>query len=295
MDFLRSINPIWVTLAPILLVNLYFGVTIFIFMRLRKKRNWQLPEYLKNRASSRFLNITIRHWWFWQMKPATELFVRLRFTPNMLTMIGFLINCLAAFFFAKGLFGYGGWCVAFGSTFDMFDGYVAKFTNQGTRSGAFFDSVMDRFSEGVVFLGLAFYFRNSWVSAFVIAGLIGGMLVSYTRARGEVLGIDVSKVGSMQRAERVVYICVSGILEPVTTYVSHFWWAHPLPIFVMAAACLVGVMANATAVYRMVYIMNALDKADRRGSETIPQILTQLGTKEGREQFWEKRRNDKSA
>ncbi len=295
MDFLRSINPLWVTLAPILLINVYFFVTIFIFMSLRKKFNWQPPEYLSSRSTSRFLNLTIRHWWFWQMKPFTDLFVKLRVTPNMLTTIGFLINVLAAFFFSKGLFGYGGWCVAFGSTFDMFDGYVARATNQRTRSGAFFDSVMDRFSEGVVFLGLAFYFHSSWVLAFVVAGLIGGMLVSYTRARGEVLGIDVSRVGSMQRAERVVYICVSGIFEPVVTYVLGFWWFEPLPVLVIAAVCLIGVMANATAVYRMVYIMNALDKADKRGGESIPQILTQLGTKEGREQFWEKRRNDKLA
>ena len=123
---------------------------------------------------------------------------------------------------------------------------------------------------------------------FIIAALVGSMLVSYTRARAEVLGVDVRKVGSMQRAERVVYICVSAIFEPLTTSISHFWWENPYPVFVVGAICLIGVMSNGTAIYRMLHVMNVLDREDKKGVETIPQMLQQLTTKEGREQFWKK-------
>ena len=291
MDFFSFSNSFWVTLAPILAAQVYFAVTMAVFFYFRKKRNWQPPSYiLDGRSTSKFLNVTLKHWWFWQILPVSKLFIKLRVTPNMLTMVGFLLNCVAALFLAKGLFGYGGWFVAFGASFDVFDGYVAMLTNQKTRSGGFFDSVVDRFSEGVVFLGLAYYFHNSWVLGFIIAALVGSMLVSYTRARAEVLGVDVRKVGSMQRAERVVYICVSAIFEPLTTSISHFWWENPYPVFVVGAICLIGVMSNGTAIYRMLHVMNVLDREDKKGVETIPQMLQQLTTKEGREQFWKNRK-----
>jgi len=213
-------------------------------------------------------------------------------TPNILTFIGFSLSIVAAFFYAKGLFGYAGWIMLFGATFDLFDGYVARLTGKDSSSGAFFDSVMDRFSEGIVFLGLCFYFRESWILLFLILGLIGSMGVSYTRARGESVGVDVKR-GSMQRPERIVYLGCASIFEPMTTYGLNFIWPNPPPLLVIGAILLIGVMTNITSVYRMIYVMNELDNREKAGIETVPKILSKLATPEGREKLrseWKQRK-----
>ena len=194
----------------------------------------------------------------------------------------------SAYFFAEGLFGYAGWIMIFGATFDMFDGKVARMTGKVSRSGAYYDSVMDRFGEGVVMIGLVSYFRYSWMLYFVVAGLIGSMLVSYTRARGEGVGI-VCKKGPMQRPERIVYLGVASVFQPIANYFLRETSLAYEPILVIAAIILIGVMTNITAIYRMVYIMNGLDTEDKKdGIDSIPQVLMKWSTPEGRAEWMEK-------
>ncbi|MDO8493840.1 MAG: CDP-alcohol phosphatidyltransferase family protein [Deltaproteobacteria bacterium] len=248
----------WITLAPVVVINTILAISLLYFLATRKGR--PLPEVLQTRNTSRLLNLTLKHWWYWNVMPLAKLCLRLGLTPNVLTFFGFLTSILAAWLFAKGLFGFAGWVMLFSSTFDLIDGYVARLTGKASKSGAFFDSIMDRFSEGAIFLGLAFYFRDSWILAFVIAGLIGSMTVSYARARGEAVGVLCTK-GSMQRPERVVYIGCSSIFEPMTSYLLQLWTGlvHP-PYLVIGAVLLIGVMTIATSVYRMNYVMSELDR-----------------------------------
>lgn len=261
MDFLHSLDPVWVTLGPILFVNVILFCSLMVF--LATKSRWPVPPEVASRPNSKFLSGTLKHWWYWNNQPISRFFIRLGLTPNMLTFIGFLMSAVAAFFYAEGLFGYAGWIMIFGATFDLFDGQVARLTGRMSKSGAFFDSVMDRFSEGIVFLGLVLYFRDSWVLFFLIPGLIGSMLVSYTRARGEAVGVECKK-GSMQRPERIVYLGCASIFQPMLSYfLEGSWPGHP-PVLVIAAIVLIGVMTNATAVYRMMIIMKELDSKWRR-------------------------------
>src|SRR3989344_5434374 len=116
----------------------------------------------------------------------------------------------------------------------------------------------ERFPGRGLFLGLSFYFRDSWILFFLLLGLIGSMAVSYTRARGEAVGVDVKK-GSMQRPERIGYLGCAPIFEPMTAFGLNFIWPVPPPVLVIAAIVLIGVMTNVTAVYRMIYVMNELD------------------------------------
>ena len=257
MNFLHSINPVWLSLGPVLVINIVLGISLLYFLATRKGR--PVPEEVTTRHNSKFLSGILKHWWYWNTLPLAKFFVRLKMSPNILTLIGFLFNIVASFFFAKGLFGYAGWLMIFGASFDLFDGQVARITGQVSKSGAFFDSVMDRFSEGLTFLGLAFWFRDSWILIFVLLGLIGSMAVSYTRARGEAVGVSV-KTGSMQRPERIVYLGCSSIFEPMITYFLGFWMLNPPPFLVIAAIVLIGVMTNGTAVYRMIAVMNELEK-----------------------------------
>ncbi len=283
MAILALNAKIWITLGPILLINILLLISLFAYTFTKKARTRDIPESA-TRHSSKFLGRHFKEWWVFITDPIALFFVKIGLKPSILTLIGFLFSVVATIFFAKGLFGYAGWAMIFGATFDIFDGRVARLTNSVSRSGGFFDSVMDRFGEGICFLGLAFYFRNSWILFFIIAGLVGSMLVSYTRARGEAVNV-VCKSGSMQRPERIVYLGVASVLEPVTSIILMQWFPSPLPILVIGAIIIIGIMTNVTAIHRMIFIMNALDTMDKSEKETIPQILTKLSTREGRKEL----------
>ena len=151
-------------------------------------------------------------------------------SPNVLTFIGLLINIAAAFFFGNAhannagrMFLYAGLVIIGAGLFDMVDGRVARKNNQVTVFGAFFDSVIDRYSDVVLFFGLLIYyarvshFRYVTLTAFV---MVTSLMVSYTRARAEAL-IGSCKVGFMERPERIVLIILGalfnhwGVMAPV--------------------------------------------------------------------------------
>ncbi len=280
-------SPIWITLGPIVVINFIAFIYLCIFYFTRDR--WPVPDEVKTRPNSSFLSGFFKEWWYWVTTPIARFLIAIRFSPNIITFIGFAISCVAAYLFAEGLFGYAGWTLIFGATFDMFDGKVARMTGKTSRSGAYYDSVMDRFGEGAVMLGLISYFRYSWILYFLVAGLIGSMLVSYTRARGEGVGV-VCKKGWMQRPERIAYLVVASIFEPIAGYLLRNVNQIDFPVLVTGAVIIIGVMTNITAVYRMVYIMNSLDNEDRGvdGVASIPQIIMKLSTQEGRVEWIEK-------
>ncbi len=135
--------------------------------------------------------------------------------PNVLTFIGLLINVWAAFLFAVGNFRWGGVVVIAAGLFDMVDGRVARETNQVTRFGGFFDSVLDRYSDLGVLVGLLVYYASINRYFYVVLTAIvmmGTVMVSYTRARAENT-IPKCKVGFMERPERVVLVILGGLFN----------------------------------------------------------------------------------
>lgn len=156
--------------------------------------------------------------------PVVKVFIKLGLTPNMVTTIGFVMNIGVAVIFIlgaeegnRGDLSYVGWAgamILFAGLFDMLDGQVARLGNMSSKYGALFDSVLDRYSELVLFLGICYYLIGHHYflsSLFAFIGLIGSMMVSYVRARAEGLGIEC-KGGLMQRPERVVLLGVSALL-----------------------------------------------------------------------------------
>ena len=145
-----------------------------------------------------------------------------RISPNALTFFGLVINIVAAFLFghanatnAGRMFFYAGMVIFGAGLFDMVDGRVARKNNQVTVFGSFFDSVIDRYSDVVLFFGLLVYygrinrFRYVVLVAFV---MVTSLMVSYTRARAEAL-IGSCKVGFMERPERIVLILLGALFE----------------------------------------------------------------------------------
>ncbi|PYS29774.1 MAG: CDP-alcohol phosphatidyltransferase family protein [Acidobacteria bacterium] len=139
----------------------------------------------------------------------------LRIHPNVLTLIGMVINIFAMVLFAKGIFLWAGLVIVFAGIFDIVDGEVARRTKRVTKFGAFFDSVIDRYSDLLLLLGLIIWYAKIDRIFYVgLTGLvlIGSVLTSYTRARAESL-IPACKVGFLERPERIVLMIIGSLFD----------------------------------------------------------------------------------
>ena len=141
-------------------------------------------------------------------------------SPNTLTLFGYVLHLPVMYMLATGHLRLGGGLFALASAFDVLDGSVAREMGQATTFGAFLDSVIDRFSEGTVLFGLLLYYLNGGARlepALIYVAVFGSLLVSYTRARAEGLGIQC-KEGLFTRFERVILLAaglISGLTRPV--------------------------------------------------------------------------------
>ena len=207
------------------------------------------------------------------INPLINLLVKLGITPNMITSFGLILNMLAAVIFIIGAkygerndmsyVGWGGFTILIAGLFDMIDGRLARVGNMSSKFGALYDSVLDRYSEMIMFLGICYYLvaHNFFLSSlFAFVALIGSMMVSYTRARAEGLGIDCS-VGMMQRPARVVTIGASAMfcgifyfffdtIGPVKIAKSPLIVFENITIFTLPVT-LVAVLSNITAIQRL--------------------------------------------
>lgn len=169
----------------------------------------------------------------------------LRINPNFLTFIGFIITLLAAVYLAQGMFLHAGVVIIFSSIFDILDGKVARVTNSETKFGAFFDSVLDRYSDMALFLGLIIHYsRFQQMTYVVLAGIVmmGAVMTSYTRARAESL-IPSCKVGFLERPERLVLLIIGTLFNKMAPV-----------LWVMA------VMSNLTVAHRIFQTWNQTSK-----------------------------------
>src|SRR5262249_27636191 len=149
------------------------------------------------------------------MDAPANAFVRLGVTPNTITTLSLLFTIGAAVCFGAGRFIEGGWLLILGFICDAWDGIVARKTGTSSDAGEFFDATVDRYNDLFVFLGLMYYYRNDPLPlALATLALIGSTLTSYTRAKGEAVGIDPN-VGWMQRHERGAYLGLGTAIAPI--------------------------------------------------------------------------------
>ncbi len=145
-----------------------------------------------------------------------------RINPNVLTFMGLVVNAIAAVLFGYAnaetqarWFRYAGLVIIGSGFFDLVDGQVARATNRVTRFGAFFDSVVDRYSDASQFLGLLVFYSRGQRFAYVVLTafvMISAIMVSYTRARAESL-IGSCRVGFMERPERLVLVIIGALFN----------------------------------------------------------------------------------
>lgn len=174
----------------------------------------------------------------------------------MLTVLGLLLSTLTAVVIALGFLFAGGLLVLFAGIFDMFDGALARACKTATTFGAFFDSMLDRYSESIILFGLLCYAlqrpglhdafwpadsfllhsEQTWMIVFLFIAAVGSLMVSYAKARAEGLGLEC-KTGLLARPERVVILAI-GLLSGTT-----IWALAVLAIF-----------SHVTAIERLAYV-----------------------------------------
>ncbi len=216
------------------------------------------------------------------INPLVKCLIKIGLTPNIVTVIGLVLNIGVTVIFIvgaergnRGDFTYVGWAgflILFAGLFDMLDGQVARLGNMSSVFGALFDSVLDRYSEMILFFGICYYLvaHHYFISSiFAFIALIGSMMVSYTRARSEGLGVE-NKGGLMQRPERVILLAVSAISCGITAHyiggdfklyvpgikyhIFETMTIFTLPITVMA------ILTNITALKRLFDAKRALEQ-----------------------------------
>ena len=179
---------------------------------------------------------------------------RMGVNPNVVTTLGFLVTVSAGVAFFLGNIRTGGVLILLGGLMDILDGAIARAANLSTKFGSFYDSTLDRASEVVVLLGVMSLYLGTgrnigepWMVYLVVLALSGSLLVSYTRARAEGLGIDC-KVGLMQRAERII------LLGGSTMIFGSWRQGIVLTCVIWAMA----ILTNATAMYRIYWVYRHL-------------------------------------
>jgi CDP-diacylglycerol--glycerol-3-phosphate 3-phosphatidyltransferase len=181
------------------------------------------------------------------------LLIRLGVQPVLLTFSQLGMSILAGIAYAGGYIFLGGWLMLGCGVLDLLDGSLARSTAQVTRRGAFLDSVIDRYAEFFTFCGLGLLFSQSWLLWVIACGFAGSVMVSYTRARAEGLGVEC-RGGLMQRAERYVLLGVGSFLS--TAY-SHFL-CQPTHLLLASVLVLFAVLTNLTAVSRVRAVLSTL-------------------------------------
>lgn len=184
------------------------------------------------------------------LDPLTDALTRHRVHPNVLTTIGFLVTVSSALFFHQHHIRIAGFLVLFGGFFDILDGRVARLTGLGSKFGAFYDSTLDRISEVAVYFGLLSLYNDYRMELgdvgmiyLIMLAMAGSLMISYTRARAEAMGLDC-KVGLMQRAERVVMIGGAALLF------GGAWNGLVLKVVIVILA----VATNVTAFQRIIWV-----------------------------------------
>jgi len=225
-----------------------------------------LPEEVIDRAkggkepsSSKLLGSNIKNWWILLIRPIENYLIEQKTHPNVLTITTLVVSITTGLFLHFGLIFFAGVLLLAGSTFDIFDGRVARAQGLTSKHGAFFDSCMDRFSEAFIYLGLLSFFQGTFFSYVVFLILVSTMMVSYTRARAEGLSVDC-EIGIMQRTERVVYLGVFSILNYFANVLSTNYGFKSQDFLLKFALILILLFSSYTTFQRMVYVMNLLKR-----------------------------------
>lgn len=248
---------VFTALLPALIVSAYFLVG-YVAYNIRCLV-WGVPRNYEKDARGRtaLVGYHLRFYFFWVINPLWRVLLASGLSANAVTGIAATLGFGAAASAAFGRFALAGWLFIFSGILDAMDGRLARARNQVTPVGAAIDSILDRYTDSLMLVGLGIYYRHSWVVLPTFLSLVGTSVVPYVRAKSEALGFPV-RDGLMQRTERIMYLGSTVALSPIFEAIAFPHDRRPMHWLAVAGIVFLSVTSNATGISRFVSLVRAM-------------------------------------
>ena len=249
------------SIVPIVVITALFLLGLPVFAIQYRLRGQPRTERIQRSGGTVLMNEWIMEYGYWFMGAGARVFLWLRCSADVVTLLGFMLIAGGSVAVGFGYFGLGGWLILFGSMFDAMDGIVARESGRSSNAGEFLDSIVDRYAEIASYIGLCYYYNDRpWAMAAVLCGLLGSLMLSYSRAKAEALGVTDAPSGLMRRHERAVYLGLGIALAPVLAHWLERGNPHPFHHLTVVACAAVGILANFSALDLSRYVKRRLEK-----------------------------------
>ncbi len=249
---------IWTSVGPAVFILAVIALGLVVYTIRNATRGAFHDEEMDHRGLGGLNGARARHFFAWLMRPLWRGLALAEVPPNAITTLSFGLAIAAGVAVAAGRFALGGWLFVAAGALDFLDGRVARETGKTSPGGAALDSVLDRYVESALLVGLAWFYRGSWVLAATLFAITGSLFVPYVRAKGEALGAVMKDVGFMQRPERILVLGLSVAFAPaVEAFLAPpaLSTSHRLAIL---GVVLVAVTSHVTAIQRLVHLVASL-------------------------------------
>jgi phosphatidylglycerophosphate synthase/putative flippase GtrA len=254
---LSAVERVWSALAPAILVTAYFVLGLVAYVVRWLVVGPYSDPGLERRDAGSLAGMSVRGYFGWVMFPAWVVISRANLPPHALSTLSVLLAAAAGVALGNGRFALGGWLYVFAGIVDLIDDRLARGRAAPAPGAAALETVLDRYSDAMVLCGLAWYYRDTWVLAPVLAALVGSSVVPYIRARGEASGVDM-RVGLMRRAERILYLGIGCALSPIVEVILVPGDPRPLHRVAVVGVVLTAAASHLTALQRLMHMMSGL-------------------------------------
>ncbi|AKT44214.1 GtrA family protein [Chondromyces crocatus] len=270
---LAALNRVWTAAAPALLLIAYLLLGLAAYGIRGLARGRFRDEEMDTRGLGGLTTARARHFFAWLMRPMWRGLAAAEVPPNAITTLSVGLAIGAGVALAAGRFSLGGWLYVCAGALDFLDGRVARETGRASSGGAALDSVLDRYCESAVLVGLCWYYRTNWVLFPCLLALTGSLFVPYVRARGEALGATMKDVGFMQRPERILVLGLSVALSPIFEALYAPLEVRPVHYLAIVGVGLVAVTSHITAIQRLVHLVHSLGDGESTDHRPLPRSI----------------------
>lgn len=243
-------------LGPAIVLCLYILGAAFVYVVSGQSRRF-FDRELEERTTG-LSTVALRRFFGWLMAPWIRLLLKAELPPNAITTVSLGFSLAAGVALAAGRFSLGGWLYFAAGACDFFDGRIARARNIASPSGAALDSIVDRYCESAILVGLAWYYRTNWVLFPVLLAVTGSLLVPYVRAKAEAQQVKMSDVGWLQRPERIVILGSTVALSPLLEVIYAPSDRHPMHWLAVLGIVILAVGTQVTAAQRTRHLLRLL-------------------------------------
>jgi CDP-diacylglycerol--glycerol-3-phosphate 3-phosphatidyltransferase len=255
---LSPLSPRALDVAFLVGFALFFGIPFLTYVVRVWLRLSALPALQSRGAGRRLLSPVLVGYFYWLTKPICRLAVRSGRSASFFTGLGLVGSVLTAAAIAGGHFSFGAVLLIATGALDVMDGEVARAQQLSSPRGAFFDSTIDRVSDGLMFGGCVIYYAGTPIMYAALVALIMSFVISYARTRAEALGLTGAE-GLMQRADRITMLSMALAFSPFVGHRVEGFVPHPLYAITAGALVIMALLNTGTAAARIIWTMKQLD------------------------------------